>query len=495
MTATHNPTIRTLFLLTISAVFAQAVAAGVIKEIPVTTSSEGAMMDFIAGQAALDRGDGAEANALLRSAVEHDPGFAYAWYLVGNASFSAEEFSNAINKAKEVSANASEGEQMLIDVNLRFLDNDFDNQLVLAEELVEKYPHSPRAWQNLSGVQAGLNLFEESRRSLERAIEIDPNFVPAYLALANSYLFNTPKDFNKSEQYFKNTIELAPGEDNYYWGLGDAYRAKNQLEDAYVYYTRATMLDPTDSIALTKRGHVGSFLGHYDEARADYDKGIEVAQPANKGFLASYRAFTWLHGDDPATAVDELKQVAARMDQMDLPTEQRTGAKVFALTNAATVCLHEGMYDDAADILEMRASLLRQNADAVGTADYSAIQEANVAYWQGLLAARRGEFDTAKVLAKRNKELVEAQDNPRKMENYSDLMGLIELTQGNFEEAVEYYRGANLNTMYTKYHLALALEGAGETQEAKDLFKEVADWNFNSVGYALVRKDALARGS
>ena len=153
------------------------------------------------------------------------------------------------------------------------------------------------------------------------------------------------------------------------------------------------------------------------------------------------------------------------------------------------------MYDDAADILEMRASLLRQNADAVGTADYSAIQEANVAYWQGLLAARRGEFDTAKVLAKRNKELVEAQDNPRKMENYSDLMGLIELRQGNFEEAVEYYRGANLNTMYTKYHLALALEGAGETQEAKDLFKEVADWNFNSVGYALVRKDALARGS
>ena len=81
------------------------------------------------------------------------------------------------------------------------------------------------------------------------------------------------------------------------------------------------------------------------------------------------------------------------------------------------------------------------------------------------------------------------------MENYHDLMGLIHLEQGDYDKAVEHYRQANLTIMYTKYHLAKALDGAGNKTEAQKLFNEVGAWNFNSVGYALVRKDAIQRGS
>ena len=66
------------------------------------------------------------------------------------------------------------------------------------------------------------------------------------------------------------------------------------------------------------------------------------------------------------------------------------------------------------------------------------------------------------------------------------------LEQGDYEKAVEHYRQANLTVIYTKYHLAAALEGAGKKTEAREVYKEVAEWNFNSVGYALVRKDATA---
>ncbi len=47
--------------------------------------------------------------------------------------------------------------------------------------------------------------------------------------------------------------------------------------------------------------------------------------------------------------------------------------------------------------------------------------------------------------------------------------------------------------MYIRYHLALAEEGAGNSAEAKKLFREVSEWNFNSVGFALVREDAAAK--
>ena len=44
-----------------------------------------------------------------------------------------------------------------------------------------------------------------------------------------------------------------------------------------------------------------------------------------------------------------------------------------------------------------------------------------------------------------------------------------------------------------KYHHALALEGTGNQDEASRLFKEVAEWNFNSAAYACVRNDAIQK--
>ena len=34
---------------------------------------------------------------------------------------------------------------------------------------------------------------------------------------------------------------------------------------------------------------------------------------------------------------------------------------------------------------------------------------------------------------------------------------------------------------------------SGNVEKAQQLFKEVAEWNFNSVAYALVRKEAKAK--
>lgn len=50
------------------------------------------------------------------------------------------------------------------------------------------------------------------------------------------------------------------------------------------------------------------------------------------------------------------------------------------------------------------------------------------------------------------------------------------------------------NSMLTaKFVLAQALEDAGQTAEAERLSLEVATFDFNSVDYALVRADAMAK--
>jgi hypothetical protein len=60
---------------------------------------------------------------------------------------------------------------------------------------------------------------------------------------------------------------------------------------------------------------------------------------------------------------------------------------------------------------------------------------------------------------------------------------------------MEAYKQANLNNIYVKYQMALALDGAGNQAEAKKLFREVSQWNFNSVTFALVRKEAIQRST
>ena len=97
------------------------------------------------------------------------------WFNLGNAAFSTEEFAESLKRAAAAGAKASEGERLLVQINQRFLDNDFKAQLALAKQLVEKYPRSPRAWLALAGVQGGLNQFVEQRQSIAKAMALDAN--------------------------------------------------------------------------------------------------------------------------------------------------------------------------------------------------------------------------------------------------------------------------------------------------------------------------------
>ena len=82
------------------------------------------------------------------------------------------------------------------------------------------------------------------------------------------------------------------------------------------------------------------------------------------------------------------------------------------------------------------------------------------------------------------------------MERYHELHGLISLMRDDYDAAVGHYRQANLSTspgagdVKNIYMLARALQGAGKTAEASELLQEVANWNFNSAWFAMLRKEA-----
>jgi len=465
--------------------------------IPLSSSDEAALSQYMTARSLADRGDFIDANQAARKLTDQHPEFVGGWIMLGNTALSGEQFVKATRQAEQLAASGTDGEQLWASINMSFVTNDAAERLRLGKKLVDTYPDAPRAWIVYSGLLAGQNKISEARVAAGKAIKLAPDQAISHNTLGFSYLFNNPKDFTQAEQHFQHAIKLDPGEDNYRVNIGDVHRAMGDLGAARSDYSKALQLDGENEIAAVKRGHVNSFLGNYDEARADYDTGIAVSQEGNKSALANYRAFVNLHAGDHQAAVDELKGELDRVDTLDIPEDQKVGARNFLLTNITDICFNYDMLDDAKEAVEHLSASLAEAGTNSGDENFARQQKATATFWQGKLAARQGDHMAAHAKAEEFAALLADDDNPRKMERYHELLGLAALEQNDYDLAIEHYRQANLSTspggggdVKNVFMLAKALRGAGPSQEADEFLHEVANWNFNSVWFAMLREDA-----
>lgn len=469
-----------------------ASAANVVMMMPITTASDDALNHFMQGQRALDMGRPDDARPHFEQAISADANFALGYLSLANSSNSLGEFKKHLQLAGEHAAAASDVERLMIEFAQKGFENDMTGQMHIAQRLVELQPSSPRAWTTRAQVQSAMSNETEARASLRKAIEVGPTFAPAYATLGNSYLFIEPRDPVEAQKLMQKLVELEPDEAQSHDLLGDAYRAQGQLEKAAEAYTKTAELDPSSGSGFQQRAHVNSFLGNFAQARADYDAAIERAENGNvKVSFAVYRTLVNVHEGNAQAAVDELDQLVARIDGMGIP--EPTGLKIFALSSLIEIALHHGIFPPAEQAIAHRNELLARQAEQAGTEDARRQAEATAALASGELAARRGDYETATQKAAEFMKIMEPSTDPGRNEPAHALLGLVSLKQGNHDEAVAHYQQADPNSPYVTYHRALALEGAGKTTEALELFQQVANNNFNSPGLALVRKDAMAK--
>ena len=455
---------------------------------PITTSSAAARAHFLEGVRELDLGRGVDANVHFRAAVAADPDFAFAYLNVANTANSLTEFKTNLALAEQHAASASEAERLQIEMARKGFDNDLAGQLTLGQQLVAKYPASPRAWLALAGAQGALNRNTEARASMAKALELAPRLYAAHAALGNNYIFGEPRDFAKALEQMQAGVALAPDEPNAHMFVGDAYRAQRNVVKARDEYLRGHQLDPRDPILLVKLGHANTFLGNYATARANYDSAEAFARAGQRAGFAPFRAFVSVYAGDPAAAIDELNRLAASIDGMGV--SDPTASKVGAFANVAMIAIHTNNRTATEQALKQLDPLLMQQANEAGNPSFTRGAQATIAYFEGWSAARRGDYEVAQQQADRIKELLAPDSNPRKLEPMHQLEGFIALYQGKYSQAAEHFQYGNPFDPYNTYQRALALEGAGDAVQAKKLFREVADYNFNALGFALVRKDA-----
>lgn len=464
-----------------------AVTSSIIGH-PITTTSDDARMHFLAAQREQDLGRNFEALDHYSRAVRADSTFAFGYLGVANVSQSLAEFKANLARAERLASGVSEAERIQIQIARRGFENDVSGQLALAQELVSKFPDSPRAYLVLAGVQAGLNRTGEARESYGRALALAPNLLAAHTAVGITYLFNEPRDFSQALVHFQRAEGLAPNEPSTHDFLGDAYRALNDMPSARREYTRGHELNPRDAGLLQQRGHVNSFAGDFAAARADYDSALALGRGNEKGFFAPFRAYVSVYAGDPSGAIKELNQLVVQADGMGMPDP--LAVKVNALTNVALIAIETRDFAAAEAALQQRMPLMEQQSAQAASPGFKRNQDANNAYFSAWLAARKGDYGAASRDADRMAAIVAPDANPRKMEPVHQLKGFIAAYQGNAKEAASHFAQGNLQDPYIKYNYAVALAGSGGGEKAKSLYKDLAIYNFNSLGYALIRREA-----
>ena len=459
--------------------------------LPMNTASTAARAHAALGQRALDMQHPREAAEHFREAVAADSSFAFGHLGLANSSTSLGEFTTNLRTASRFAGKASRAEQLLIGIGQKILDADLQGAAALARELVKVAPSNPRSHLVLANVLQQLGRETEARQEMERAIALAPKFAPSYIQLGYSYLLASPRAPARAEAVIKKAVALEPEEPLPYIVLGSFGRATNQLEQARLAYTSAARVDPANALAVQQRGHVNAFLGDYDAARADYDAAIRLGRNNEPATYGVFRTRVSVYAGQPKEAIAELERFLAAVDTMSIP--DRDGARLFALSDQALIASHVGAFDEARRALDRRTAVLRKLADQVGTAEFRRTQEADIAYNDGLLALRQGDFAAATAKAREAMRLVAENGNPRKDEPAHALLGFVALGQKQYAEAVKHFEAADPNDMYVAYHRALALEGVGRGGEAKKIFRDVATYNFSNAGPALVRADAKAR--
>lgn len=458
---------------------------------PVTTSSDKARSHFLIGLHILDVGRFDDARPHFEQAVAADPQFASAYLALANASNSIDEFKRNVELASQHAGGASEAERLFIEIARHGFDGDFDAQLGAAHRLVEVLPSSPRSWMTLAAVQSAMGNEQEARTSLRRAIEVEPAFAPAYLALGNSYL-NEPRDLAGAQQAIERAVQLEPDEAFPHDLLGDAYRAQGNLEKAAEEYTRTAELDTRTGNGFQQRGHVHSFLGNYAQARSDYDAAIALERGKNnQPAFGVYRALVSVHEGNPRAAVKDLETLVGAIDALGIPEPR--GNKIFTLETIRDVALHNDMVPEAAWAIERRNALLTEQVEQIGTETARRDARAEMTLDEGRLAAMRRDYETAMRKANEAMAILEPSTDPQKNEAAHTLLGLLSLEQGDYDEAAAHFAQGDPDDPYVAYHHGLALEGAGRAEEARAQYQKAVDYNFNTPGLAMVRREAIEK--
>ncbi|ANE51315.1 tetratricopeptide repeat protein [Flavisolibacter tropicus] len=456
------------------------------NDFTVNSTSNEAVTAFNEGLHWSDIGDDKKARTFLQTAIDRDANLAVAYMYKALAQPTFEGYATALQQAKEHLATAGDWDKLFYTLLETRLTDDVAKRMATAQEMVTKFPNIARSYHELGNAYSDRDEIDKARTAYMKAIELSPSWISGHYDIAQSYLNRDPKDLKQAETHAQHAVSLAPTSASPNILLGDVYRAQSQWDKAAACYSKAIQLDPKMPTAYIKRGHVNNFAGKYDEARKDYKLANEYDEEAPMSAMP-YIAYTYAYQGQLPQAIKMLQDEATKLGSST--TKGKTDLQFGLLQSAAYMAFHNMDAKSLNAVVDQWEPVYKELAQKVGTDEMSRYQQAEMLYWRGLADVLNGNYDKAKANAEEIKKTVDPISNPHKLDNYHSLLGQIAFHKKEYKQAVTEFDQTNPTDTYAKYWRAKAYEKAGQKDKAKMLYKELANYNFNDIGNALVRTE------
>ncbi|MEA2723788.1 MAG: hypothetical protein QOH59_1559 [Gemmatimonadales bacterium] len=452
-------------------------------KVPVSTTSEEARKLRTEGLKLADQLRPHEARQLFEKAVAKDPKFAMAHYDLAGASPNAKATTEHLNEAVALSENASDGERLTILAFKAINDGDPAKWVDYSKQLVAAYPEDERAHAALGNVYFfGEQDYESARDELQKAIDVEPNFAPAYNMLGYSY--SALGDYPEAEKAFKKYIELVPNDPNPYDSYAELLMKTGKFDESLTQYRKALSIDP--HFVGSHFGIASNLLyqGKHDQALAQAQKLDEAAQnDADRRLALFTRALVYADQGNNDAAVKEIQKrydLAAKIGD--------TATMAGDAENMGDILLNAGRPDEAAKRFEQALNLVAKSSRSQEAKDDAALAHH---YNLGRIALARKDLAAAKTHAAAYLDGAKAKDSEFRTREAHKLAGKIAKEEKNYDQAIAELGQANQLDPSVLYATGLAYQGKGDKDKATELFRQAAElYTLPTLNHAFVRAKA-----
>lgn len=451
-------------------------------KIAITTSSEEARKEFLAGRDLSEKLRITDSIAHFDKAIALDPNFALAELSRANSSPTAREFFEHLKKAVALADKASDGERMLIQANDAGANANPTKQKEILDKLVAAYPNDERAQFNLGGYYFGQQDFAQAITHYKRATELAPDYSTAFNILGYAYRQN--EQYADAENAFKKYIELIPNDPNPYDSYAELLLKMGRFDEAITQYNKALSVD-----ANFVNSHFGiaaalAYQGKTAEAQAELQKMTDKARTDGERRTALF--------GQTVVAVDNGKfdqALAETAKQYALGEKANDAAAMTGdLQLKGNILLETGKADEAKKAYEQALKTTAGSGLSQAVKDNTALFHH---YNLARVAIAKKDLATAKTETETFRKGTEAAKNANQLKQAHELAGRIALEEKNYDNAIAELGQANQQNPQVLYLLGQAYQGKGDAAKSKASFTKAAKFNsLPALNYAFVRTKA-----
>lgn len=418
----------------------------------VTSSSEEAYREYLAGVDAFDKFYRVEAREHFLRAVALDTSLAVGYYFL-SMSAADDRRQEWLEKAARHVNDAAWDEQHFIRSAIASNNGDYGDAILELEEVLRRDKNSKIAYFLRGLLHREMRNHDLAIQDFLSVVALDPKEKNAYNLLA--YTYDNIGNLEKSIWAIDKYIEIAPDEPNPYDTRGDLYANNGQVESAIASYRKALAIK-SDFATWGKLSALYVQLGRFEEADSIVRPQLAHKDQQTRSYARLNLALRPIIEGDFAVALKSIEDGIAA-DGLENYQGQALREKLGA--KAATLAVM-GRFDEAIQCVK-RASELEHRADTTSEV-----------YWRDFLAALYAESGD---LARAESVVTEIRAD---LKNSSDVNSRgwqliaeadIDFFSGDPIKAIPQYLAADSllrNVYFTNVALAKAYLAAGQIDKA-----------------------------